>query len=44
MMGATNKSDWCKSCQSSLFKNKMPMQAQLDIIELYPKFNELDRV
>ena len=35
------KSDWlCKSCHKSIVKNKMPMQAQRNKMELCPKFNE----
>ena len=31
----TGKSDWiCKSCYNSMMKNKMPMQAQLNNMEL----------
>ena len=42
---ATGKSDWiCKSCYNSLSKNKMPMQVQINNLELCPKFNELDRL
>ena len=41
---STIKSDWiCKSCHSSMLKNKMPIEAQLTKMELYPKFTELDR-
>ena len=40
----TGKSDWiCKSCHNSI-KNKIPMQAQLNNMELCPKFSELDRL
>ena len=39
----TGKSDWiCKSCHNSMLKNKMPMQAQVNNLELCPIFSELD--
>ena len=39
------KSDWiCKSCHNSMMKNKTLMQAQLNNMELCPKFSELDRL
>ena len=42
---ATGKSEWiCKSCHNSKMKNKMLMQAQLNNLELCPKFSELDRL
>ena len=41
----TGKSDWiCKSCHNSMSKNKMPMQAQVNNLELCPTFSELDRL
>ena len=41
----TGKSDWiCKSCYNSMLENKMPIQTQLNNMELSPKFNELDRL
>ena len=41
----TGKSDWiCKSCHNSMSKNKMPMQAKLNKMELCPNFTELDRL
>ena len=41
----TGKSDWtCKSCLNSMLKNKMPIHAQLNSIELCPKFSELNRL
>ena len=41
----TGKSDWiCKSCHNAVMKNKMLMQAQLNNMELFPKFSELDRL
>ena len=41
----TGKSDWiCESCHNFMMRNKMPMQAQLNNIELCPKFSELDRL
>ena len=41
----TGKSDWiCESCHSSNIKNKTPVQAQLNNMELCPKFSELDRL
>ena len=40
------KADWiCKSChKNKILKNKMPMQSQLNNMELCPKFIELDRL
>ena len=39
----TCKSDWIsKSCHNSVLKNKMPMQAQVNNIELCPTFSELE--
>ena len=41
----TDKSDWtCKSCHNSMSKNKMPLQAQLNKMELCAKFTALDRL
>ena len=41
----TGKSDWiCESCHNSMMKNKTPMQAQLNNMELCPKFRELVRL
>ena len=41
----TGKSDWiCKSCHNSMSKNKMPMQAQINNMELYLKFSESNRL
>ena len=41
----TGKSDWgCKSCHNSMSKNKMPIQKQLNNMELCSKFSELDRL
>ena len=41
----TGKSDGiCKSCHNSMSKNKMPMQAQVNNLELCPSFCELDRL
>ena len=41
----TGKSNWfCKICHNSMKKNKMPMQALMNNVELCPKFNELDRL
>ena len=41
----TGKSDWiCKSCHNSMSKNKMPMQAQVNNLELCYTFSELDRL
>ena len=41
----TGKSGWiCKSCHNSMSKNKWPMQAQVNNIELCPKLNELNRL
>ena len=41
----TGKSDWiCKSYHSSIMKNKMPMQAQLNNMEPCTKFSESDRL
>ena len=41
----TGKSDWIrKSCHNSMQKNKTPMQAQLNNMELCPKFSKLDRL
>lgn len=38
----TGKLDWiCKSCYSTTLKNKMPMQAQVNSMELCPKFTAL---
>ena len=40
---STGKSDWiCRSCHKSMLKNKMPMQAQKNKMELCPKFNEFE--
>ena len=42
---ATGKPDWiCKSCHSSMMKNKTPMKAQVNNMELCPKFSQLDRL
>ena len=42
---ATSKSDWiCKSCHNSMSKNRMPMQVQLNKMELCPKFTELGKL
>ena len=39
----TGKSGWiCRSCHRSMQKNKMPMQAQKNEMELCPKFNEFE--
>ena len=41
----TGESDWmCKRCHNSIMKTKMLMQAQLNNMELCPKFSELDRL
>ena len=41
----TGKSDWiCKSCHDSISKNKIPMQAQVNNLELCPTFSKLDRL
>ena len=41
----TGKSDWiCKSCHNSMLKNKVPMQAQVNNLELWLTFSELDRL
>ena len=41
----TGKSDWiCKSCHNFMLKNKMPMQAQVNNLELCPTFSDLDRL
>ena len=41
----TCKSDWiCKNCRNSMMKNEISMQAQLNNMELCPKFGELDRL
>ena len=42
---STGKSDYiCKNCDNSMSKNKMPMQAQVNSLELCPTFSELDRL
>ena len=41
----TGKSDWvCKSCHNSMSKKKMPMQTQVNNMELSPKFSELNKL
>ena len=41
----TSKSDWiCKKCHNSMLKYKMPMQGQLNKMELCPKVSQLDRL
>ena len=41
----TGKSDWIyKSCHNSMSKNRIPMQVQVNNLELCPKFSELDRL
>ena len=41
----TRKSDWiCKSCHNSMSKNEMPVQAQVNNLELCTTFSELDRL
>ena len=41
----TGKSDWiCKSCHNATMKNKTPLQAQHNKMELCHKFIELDRL
>ena len=41
----TGKLGWvCKSCHNSMSKNKIPMEAQLNNVELCPKFSELNRL
>ena len=40
---STGKPDWiCRSYRKSMLKNKMPMQAQKNKMELCPKFNEFE--
>ena len=42
---STGKSDWkCESCYRSMLKNKIPMQTQLNNMELCPEFSEYDRL
>ena len=41
----TGKSDWIfKSCHNFMLKNKMPMQVQVNNMELNPTFSDLDRL
>ena len=41
----TGTSDWMrKICHNSMSKNKMSMQAQLNNLQFFPKFRELDRL
>ena len=41
----TGKSDWiCKSCHNSISKNKMPMQVQVNNMDLCLEFSDLNRL
>ena len=37
-----NQIGYLKSCHSAILKNRMPMQAQVNLMELCPKFCDLD--